>query len=359
MKGLLLAGGRGTRLRPITHTRAKQLVPVANTPILFYGIAHMAEAGITDVGVIVGETADEVRAAVGDGSRWGVDVTYLPQHQPLGLAHCIRVAAPFLAHDDFVMYLGDNLHEHGLAGLVQGAARDEARGVRPAARILLCPVDDPQRFGVAELGPDGDVVRIVEKPSDPPSDLAVTGAYLFTEAVHEAVAAIVPSERGELEVADALQWLIDQRRGVAHEVLSGWWLDTGKKDSLLEANRRVLATLTPRCEGTVDAASRLDGCVVVGPGAEVVGSRVQGPVILGPGARVVDSRVGPSVAVGPGALIEASTVEDSVLLDRVHLRGVPRLVESLIGPDSEVLRTGRTPRATRLLLGDDASVELP
>ncbi|MGI8937054.1 MAG: glucose-1-phosphate thymidylyltransferase [Iamia sp.] len=360
MKGLILAGGRGTRLRPLTHTRAKQLVPVANTPILFYGLAHMAEAGITDVGVIIGETGAEVRAAVGDGSRWGIDVTYLPQDEPLGLAHCIQVAGPFLGADDVVMYLGDNMLQHGLRGLVDAAAADRHRGTdAPAARVLLSRVADPRRFGVAELGPGGQVVRVVEKPEHPASDLALTGAYLFTPAIHDAVAAIVPSPRGELEIADALQWLIDQGHGVAHELFTGWWLDTGKKDSLLEANRRVLGTLDPRTDGSVDGSSSIEGRVVIEAGAEVINSVVRGPAIIGPGAKVVDSRVGPHVAVGPGVLIEATTVEDTVLLDRVHLRGVPRLVESLVGRDAEVVRTGRAPGSTRLMVSDDSSVELP
>ncbi len=370
MKGLILAGGQGTRLRPITHTRAKQLVPVANTPILFYGIAQMAEVGITDIAMIIGgETGDEVRDAVGDGSRWGVSVTYIAQAAPLGLAHCVRLARAFLGDDDFVMYLGDNMLQHGLGALVAsgesaraGAAQDPSAdgggGTPPAAHILLTPVPDPHRFGVAELDVDGEVVRLVEKPAEPASDLAMVGVYLFTPAIHDAVAAIVPSARGELEIADAIQWLIDRGDVVHHELLLGWWLDTGKKDSLLEANRRVLEVLEPRCDGTVDVTTELDGRVVVAVGASLSGTTVRGPAVIGPGAQVVDSYIGPFTSVGAGATILASEVENSVLLEGVRLEGVPRLVDSLIGRGTEVLRSGRSPRATRLLLGDHCAVDL-
>ena len=366
MKGLILSGGKGTRLRPITHTSAKELVPVANKPILFYGIEHMAQVGITEIGIIVGETGPDVREAVGDGSRWGVEVTYLPQDEPLGLAHCVMIARDFLGDDDFVMYLGDNMLQQGLEGLVarfradQGASAQPAldgAGEAPVAHILLCPVPDPHRFGVAELD-DGRVTHLVEKPADPPSDLAMVGVYLFTPAIHEAVRAIEPSARGELEIVDAVQWLIDRGGVVHHDVLEGWWLDTGKKDSLLEANRRVLESLEPAIEGKVDEESDLDGRVVVDPTATIERSTVRGPAIIGPGARIVDAYIGPFTSVGADVAVTASEIENSVLLDRAQLDGVPRLVDSLIGRDTEVTRSGRPPRATRLLLGDHCSVDL-
>ena len=353
MKGLILAGGRGTRLRPITHTSAKQLVPVAGTPIVFYGLAHMAEVGIREVGLIVGETAAEVRDAVGDGSRWGVEITYIPQAEPLGLAHCVLIAKDFLGDDDFVMYLGDNLLQHGLGGLVARADRSPA-----SAHILLSPVRDPQRFGVAELNGDGRVVRLIEKPVEPASNLAMVGVYLFTAAIHDAVAAIEPSARGELEIVDAVQWLVDRGDVVDHELLDGWWIDTGKKDSVLEANRRVLETIEPRCDGTIDETTEIDGRVVIEAGAELVRAVVRGPALIGAGARIADSYVGPFTSVGAGSVIVASEVESSVLLERVRLDGVSRLVDSLIGRDSEVVRSGRSPQATRLLLGDHCSVDL-
>ena len=263
MKGLILCGGAGTRLRPITHTSAKQLVPVANKPILFYGIEDMAAAGITDIGIIVGDTRDEIIAAVGDGSAWGVRVTYIPQDSPDGLAHCVVIARDFLGDDDFVMYLGDNLLEQGLSEFVDRfeAARARDTDHAPAAQILLAHVDDPRQFGVAEVSPTGEVVRLVEKPDDPPSDLALVGVYLFDKSVHDAVRAIQPSARGELEITDAIQWLVDHGHRVVHEVLKGWWIDTGKKDPLLESNRYLLERLEPATYGSVDSESNIEGRV--------------------------------------------------------------------------------------------------
>jgi len=367
VRGLILAGGKGARLRPITHTSAKQLVPVANKPILFYGIEHMAEVGITEVGIVIGETGDDIREAVGDGSQWGVHVTYLTQDEPLGLAHCVLIARDFLGDDDFVMYLGDNMLQQGLSGIMarfhaarQGASTSDPdyRAASPSAHILLCPVPDPQRFGVAEL--DGDhVIALVEKPEHPPSNLAMVGVYLFTPAIHEGVAAIAPSERGELEIVDAIQWLIDHGHTVHHDVLDGWWLDTGKKDSLLEANRRALEAIeASTASGKVDDTSDVDGRVVLEAGASLVNSTVRGPAIIGAGARIVDSYIGPFTSVGADANVIGSEVENSVLLERVRLDGVPRRVDSLIGRDTEVTKTGRPPRATRLLLGDRCSADL-
>ena len=260
MKGLILSGGAGTRLRPITHTSAKQLVPVANKPILFYGIEDMVEAGIKEIGIIVGDTADEIMAAVGDGSRWGADVTYLRQDAPLGLAHCVLIARDYLGDDDFVMYLGDNMLQQGLKEFVDAFEAERACGPGADGRvlssqILLAHVDDPRQSGVAVLGDDGEVVQLIEKPKDPPSDLAVVGVYLFDAEIHTAVRAIEPSARGELEITDAIQWLVDHGRRVRHEILRGWWIDTGKKDPLLESNRLVLETLEARIDGAVDDTS--------------------------------------------------------------------------------------------------------
>jgi glucose-1-phosphate thymidylyltransferase len=357
MKGLILAGGAGTRLRPITHTSAKQLVPIANKPILFYGIEDMVEAGIKEIGIIVGTTRDEVMAAVGDGSRWGVDITYIPQDEPLGLAHCVLISREFLADDDFVMYLGDNMLQQGLAGFTDRfeAARN---GTAPAAQILLAKVDDPRQFGVAELADEGEVVRLVEKPVDPPSDLALVGVYLFDRRVHDAVAAVEPSWRGELEITDAIQWLIDHGHRVNHEVLEGWWIDTGKKDPLLQCNRLVLETLEPRVEGSVDAASAIEGRVVIEPGAEIVNSRILGPAIVGSGTRVVNSYIGPFSSVAPDCEIVDSELEHSVVLARSRIVDVPRLTDSLIGREVELTRSTRRPRALRLMLGDHSVVEL-
>jgi glucose-1-phosphate thymidylyltransferase len=359
MKGLILSGGAGTRLRPITHTSAKQLVPIANKPILFYGIEDMAAAGIDDIGIIVGDTRAEIIAAVGDGSRFGVHVTYIPQDAPLGLAHCVLIAREFLADDDFVMYLGDNMLEQGLTEFVAGFEDDRARATKPpAAQILLAKVPNPTAFGVAEIDAAGEAVRLVEKPEVPPSDLALVGVYLFDPTIHEAVASIEPSPRGELEITDAIQWLIDNKHRVRHEVLRGWWIDTGKKDPLLECNRLVLDTLEPRLAGKIDDASTVEGRVVVEEGASLVNSRVRGPAIIGPGTTLVNSYIGPYSSIAGGCEIIDSELDHSVVLERSRIVGINRVTDSLIGRDTEVTHSDHRPRALRLMLGDHSRIEL-
>lgn len=368
VKALILAGGAGTRLRPITHTRAKQLVPVANKPILFYGLEAVASAGIKEVGVIVGDTAAEVRAAVGDGSAWGLEVTYLPQDAPLGLAHCVRIAREFLGEDDFVMYLGDNMLRQSLRSFVDAfeSARQAARAPElgeppldpPAAQILLARVPDPHRFGVAELDAAGGVVRLVEKPEVPPSDLALVGVYLFDARIHEAVAAIEPSARGELEITDAIQWLIDNGHGVASEILEGWWIDTGKLTPLLEANRLILETIDQRVDGEVDSESRIDGRVVIEAGASIERSTVRGPAVIGRHTVVRDSFVGPFTAIGADCRVERSEVEHSVILDHSSVIDAGRIEDSLLGWHVTVTRSDQRPKATRLMVGDHSQVDL-
>ena len=363
MKGLILSGGAGTRLRPITHTSAKQLVPVANKPILFYGIEDMVEAGITQIGIITGDTGPEIRAAVGDGSRWGATVTYIPQDAPLGLAHCVLIARDFLADDDFVMYLGDNLLRQGIAEFVETFEqdrRDSGAGdaTVPSAQILLARVPDPQRFGVAEIGADGEVLRLVEKPLDPPSDLALVGVYLFDRSIHDAVATIDPSPRGELEITDAIQWLIDNDHRVRHEVLEGWWKDTGKLQPLLEGNRLVLETIEPAMHGTADDSSLIDGRVVIEAGAEIINSTVRGPAIIGERTRVVNSYIGPFTSVYHDCEIINTEIEHSVVLEQSTVRDVPRIADSLIGKQVEIRRSETRPHATRLMVGDHSVVDL-
>jgi glucose-1-phosphate thymidylyltransferase len=367
VKALILAGGAGTRLRPITHTRAKQLVPVANKPILFYGLEAIAGAGIKQVGIVVGDTAAEVMAAVGDGSAWGLSVTYLPQDAPLGLAHAVLIAREFLADDDFVMYLGDNMLKQSLKDFVDRFEDERLRSLAPAlgedavppvAQILLKPVPDPHRFGVAELTTDGSVVRLLEKPPDPPSNLALVGVYLFDRRIHDAVAAIEPSPRGELEITDAIQWLVDQGLRVRTEVLDGWWIDTGKLTPLLEANRLILETMERAVDGEVDDESEIDGRVVIAAGARIVRSRIRGPVVVGAGTSISDSFVGPFSAIGERCVIEGSEVEHSVILDDCRVVGAGRLEDSLLGHHVEVTRTARRPLATRLMLGDHCTIDL-
>ena len=359
MKGLVLAGGAGTRLRPITYTSAKQLVPVANKPILFYGLEAMAAAGIDEIGIIVGDTRAEVMEAVGDGSRWGVDVTFIPQDAPLGLAHCVLIAGDFLADDDFVMYLGDNLLEQDLTAFVDEFLKARANDVvKPSAQILLKRVPDPHRFGIAELDGDGHVVRLVEKPADPPSDLALVGVYLFDHSINDAVRAIQPSARGELEITDAIQWMLDQGLRVRQQTLTGWWIDTGKLTPLLEANRLLLEKLEPVVEGAVDETSVLDGRVDVARGAEIIGSTIRGPVTIGPGSRIVNSFVGPFSAIGARCEVVNSEIEHSVVMEGSRIVDIPRLEDSLIGREAVVTRTQQRPRAVRLMVGDHCQIDV-
>jgi glucose-1-phosphate thymidylyltransferase len=358
MKALILAGGAGTRLRPITHTSAKQLVPVANKPILFYGIEAMVSAGITEIGVIVGDTRDEVMAALGDGSQWGARITFIPQDAPLGLAHCVLIAADFLGDDDFVMYLGDNLLEQDLGAFVR--AFEAARGTTepPTAQILLKRVPDPHRFGIAELDDAGHVVRLVEKPADPPTDLALVGVYLFDRTINDAVRAIAPSPRGELEITDAIQWLVDQGLRVRQEELTGWWIDTGKLTPLLEANRLLLEKIDTRLDGAVDDASTVEGRVVVEAGATVVASTLRGPLVIGAGAVVEHSFIGPFSAIGDRCIVRNSEIEHSVVMSDSRVDDIPRLEDSLIGKDVVVSRSQARPRALRLMVGDHCQIDV-
>ena len=337
MKALVLSGGAGTRLRPITHTSAKQLVPVANKPVLFYGLEAIAEAGITDVGIIVGDTAPAIEAAVGDGSRFGIKATYIRQDAPLGLAHAVLVAREFLGDDDFVMYLGDNFIVGGINGLVE-----EFSARRPQAQIMLTRVSDPRAFGVAELDAEtGRVKSLEEKPKQPRSDLALVGVYLFTAAIHEAVSNLKPSWRGELEITEAIQWLLDNGRTVNSTTITGYWKDTGNVADMLEVNRLVLETIEPRVDGIVDRGCEIIGRVVVGPGAQVSGSYI-----------------GPFTAIDDGCAVDDSEIEYSIVLSNASIRGVRRIEASLIGHYAEVTPAPRVPRAHRLVLGDHSKVQI-
>jgi glucose-1-phosphate thymidylyltransferase len=354
VKGLILSGGKGTRLRPITHTSAKQLIPVANKPVLFYGIEAIAAAGIDDIGIIIApETGDEVRAAVGDGSRFGVKITYIVQDFPAGLAHAVLTAEPFLGADPFVMYLGDNLLQGGIVELVE-----RFRTAQCDALILLTPVPDPEHYGVAEL--DGDrVVRLTEKPTTHRSNLALVGVYMFTASVHDAARAISPSARGELEITDAIQYLVDNGMRVEPQIVKGWWKDTGQLADMLEANRLILDTLEGRCDGTL-VDSQLDGRVVVAAGARLERSTVRGPAIIGARARLIDAYVGPYTAVGDGCVVERAEVEHSILLAGSEVRGLDgRLESSLLGRNVRISRDARQPRAYRFMLGDNSEVRVP
>ncbi|MFI8192554.1 glucose-1-phosphate thymidylyltransferase [Streptomyces sp. NPDC085946] len=353
MKALVLAGGAGTRLRPITHTSAKQLVPVANKAVLFYGLESLADAGITEVGMIVGDTAAEIEEAVGDGSAFGLKVTYIPQEKPLGLAHAVLIARDYLADDDFVMYLGDNFIVGGITDLVE-----EFRRTRPDAQILLTRVADPRAFGVAELDPSGQVIGLEEKPDRPKSDLALVGVYLFTPAIHAAVRAIEPSWRGELEITHAIQHLIDSRATVRSTVIEGYWKDTGNVGDMLEVNRMVLEGVERRIDGQVDADSETVGRVVVEPGARIVNSRIVGPAVIGSGTVVDNSYVGPFTSIAENCRITDSELEFSIVLRDSSIHGVGRIESSLIGRHVEVTPAPSVPSAHRLVLGDHSKVQI-
>jgi len=351
MKGLILSGGRGTRLRPLTYTSAKQLVPVANKPVLFYGIESMAEAGITDIGIVVGDTQAEIREAVGDGSRWGVKVSYIEQDQPRGLAHCVLISEAFIGDDSFVVYLGDNLLNRGIRPLV-----DEFVKERPAAQILLARVPDPQMFGVAELS-NGRVVNLVEKPREPKSDLALVGVYMFSHEVFDSVKRITPSFRNELEITDAIQNLIDRGLEVRPHIVDGWWKDTGKLEDMLEANRLILETIERRIEGNVDAESRVEGKVIVEPGATIEGSVVRGPAIIGARARILHAYVGPFTSIMNDVEIRESEIEHSIVLEGSCISNLANRVEdSLIGKNVRIYRVPMKPSAYRFMLGDNSEV---
>jgi glucose-1-phosphate thymidylyltransferase len=351
LKGLILSGGKGTRLRPITHTSAKQLVPVANKPVLFYGIEAMANAGIAEVGIIIApETGDEIRAAAGDGQRFGVSITYIVQDEPAGLAHAVLTAESYLQDSPFVMYLGDNLLQGGIDDLVQAFRSHE-----PDALILLTPVPDPEQYGVAELH-NGAVVRLVEKPPQPPTNLALVGVYMFTAGVHDAARAIEPSGRGELEITDAIQHLVDQGMRVEPHIVRGWWKDTGRLEDMLAANRLVLETIEGRVEGELDR-SQVDGRVVIEPGARLERSTVRGPAIIGAQARLTDCYIGPYTAVGEGCVIENAEVEHSILLAGSTVSNLAgRMESSLLGRNVKIGRDHRQPRAYRFLVGDNSEI---
>jgi glucose-1-phosphate thymidylyltransferase len=351
MKGLILSGGKGTRLRPITYTSAKQLVPVANRPVLFYGIEAMARAGIEEVGIIIApETGAEIRETAGDGSRFGVRITYIEQDAPLGLAHAVLTAEPFLGDSPFVMYLGDNLLQGGIDDLVTAF-----KGNRPDALILLTPVPDPEHFGVAELE-DGRVVRLQEKPPQPRTNLALVGVYMFTAAIHDAARAIEPSGRGELEITDAIQHLVDTGMRVEPHVVQGWWKDTGRLDDMLEANRLVLDTMPARVDGEL-VDSQVEGRVVVEAGARLERSTVRGPAVIGAGAVLRDCYIGPYTAIGEGCVVERAEVEHSILLAGSQVTGLDgRMESSLLGRNVRIGRGVRQPRAYRFMVGDNSEI---
>jgi glucose-1-phosphate thymidylyltransferase len=355
MKGLILSGGRGTRLRPLTYTSAKQLVPVANKPVLFFGIESIVAAGITDLGIIVGDTKDEIRAAVGDGSRFGARVTYIEQDAPRGLAHAVMIAEDFLGDDSFVMYLGDNLIAGGITSLVE-----EYRSLGCNAQILLAEVPNPSQFGVAELSDDHRIKRLVEKPAEPRSNLALVGVYMFDKNIFESVRRIAPSARGELEITDAIQDLIDRGFEVHPHKVRGWWKDTGKLGDMLEANRIVLDSYDlQRRHVALGEGSAIEGRVDLGDGVELIDSLVRGPAIIGARTRIENAFVGPYSSIGDDCTLVSCEIENSIVLAGSEIRDIgTRLDGSLVGRNVRIVKTELKPRAYRFMLGDNCEVDI-
>lgn len=353
LKGLILSGGKGTRLQPITHTSAKQLVPVANKPVLFYGIEAMVAAGIKEIGIIIApETGDEIREVTGDGSKFGAAITYIPQAEPLGLAHAALTAEDFIGESSFVMYLGDNLLRDGIATLTE-----TFKANNPDALILLTRVLDPENYGVAELS-DGKVVNLAEKPAEPETDLALVGVYMFTKSIFDAAKAIEPSPRGELEITDAIQYLVDQGKNVEPHLVDGWWKDTGRLEDMLQANRLVLEDLVPRSDGEL-IETTLQGRVVIEEGARLERCVVRGPAVIGAGAQLTDAFIGPYTSIDANVKIERAEIEYSIVLEGSKISDLgARMEASLIGKHSSITRTDGMPKTFRLLVGDNCEISL-
>jgi glucose-1-phosphate thymidylyltransferase len=357
MKGLILSGGKGTRLRPLTYTGAKQLVPVANKPILWYGIEEMAGAGITDIAIIISpETGEEVKNKTGNGDKFGVNITYILQEQPAGLAHAVQVARPFLKDSPFVMYLGDNLIQQGdLSSFLDKFSQQE-----PDALILLRKVPNPSAFGVAKVDEKGKVLQLIEKPTVPPSNLALVGVYFFLATIHDAISQIKPSARGELEITDAIQCLIDQKKEVLAYNLDGWWLDTGKKDDLLEANRLILDTyLTKSILGDIDSKTQIIGRVEIGAKSKIINCTIRGPVVIGNNCYLENCFIGPYSSIADNSTLIETDLEHSVVLEGAKITGIQqRIIDSLIGQRAQLSIAPRRPKALRFLIGDDSQIEL-
>ena len=352
MKGLILSGGTGSRLYPLTFTNAKQLIPVANKPILFRVIEAIRDAGIDDIGIVVGNTAGKIKEAVGRGGRWDVKITYIHQDNPLGLAHAVQVSQDFLGEDRFVMFLGDNVIEGGISPLIKQFADSEWN-----SQIVLTRIEHPEHYGVAELDDDGRIYRLIEKPKNPPSDLALVGIYMFDKNIFQAVHAIKPSWRNELEITDAIQWLVDNKYAVHPYVHHGWWIDTGRPGDMLEANDLVLEELNYTIEGYIDRDSQVGRRVTVQRGAEIINSVIRGPVIIGENARIVNSYIGPYTSIGHDVLVDGSEIEHSMVLENSQIKNIDaRIQDSLIGRDVVITRSPIKPKAHKLTLGDYSRV---
>ena len=352
MKGLILSGGTGSRLYPLTYTNAKQLIPVANKPILFRVIESIRDAGIDDIGIVVGNTAEQIREAVGRGGRWGVKITYIPQEKPLGLAHAVKISQPFLGDERFVMFLGDNVIQGGISNLIGQFATSDWN-----SQIVLTRIEHPEQYGVAEVGEDGRIIRLVEKPKVPLSDLALVGIYMFDHHIFQAADSIKPSWRGELEITDAIQWLVNNGYTVHPYVHNGWWIDTGAPGDMLSANDLVLEEIEHAIEGYVDRDSKVDHRVTIQRGAEIINSTVRGPSIIGESARIVNSYIGPYTSIDHHVVVENSEIEHSMVLENSKISDIEaRIQDSLIGRDVVISRSPIRPKALKLTVGDHSKV---
>lgn len=355
MKGLILSGGKGTRLFPLTYTRAKQLIPVANKPVLFRVIEMIRDAGIEDIGIVIGDTGPEIQEAVGDGSRWNVNIAYIPQEAPLGLAHAVKISQDFLSNDRFVMFLGDNVIQGGISSLIEQFASSDWN-----SQIVLKEVPNPEHFGVAELNGAGQIKQLIEKPKEPPSNLALVGIYMFDHHVFEAVNAITPSWRGELEITDAIQWLVTEGYRVYPYVHQGWWIDTGKPTDMLEANAHVLEELEPCVVGMIDDQSVVDSRVIIEQGAQVINSVIRGPAIIGENSVIKDSFIGPFTSIYHDVTIENSELARCIVLEHSRILNIPvRIQDSLIGRYATLKYDLRKPKALKMNLGDYSRLWLP
>jgi len=353
VKALITSGGRGTRLRPLTHTQNKHLIPIANKPILHYAIDYAVEAGIKEIGIVYSADSDAVPKAIGNGDAWGVKISYIPQEAPLGLAHVVKISQDFIGDEPFVFYLGDNMVVGGLKRFVDAF---ESSGSN--CHLTLAHVKDPERFGVPELR-DGRIVSIEEKPKNPKSEFAVSGIYLYDKTIFEAVNNIKPSARGELEISDAHQYLLDKGYSISYSEITGWWKDTGKPYDLLEANRLILDNATPRLDGTIDDNSFVSGKVILERGAQIINSTVRGPAIIGRNTVINNSYIGPFTSIYDDCRITNSEVEFSIILKDCKIMDVDiRIEHSLLGNDVEIVKAGTKPATHRFLIGDQSRVEL-
>ncbi|MCS7013371.1 MAG: glucose-1-phosphate thymidylyltransferase [Chloroherpetonaceae bacterium] len=353
MKALITSGGHGTRLRPITHTQNKHLIPIANKPMLHYAIEAVAAAGIKEVGIVTNAKSKDVENAIGSGKEFGVRITYIPQEAPLGLAHVVKISQDFIKDEPFIFYLGDNM-------LVGGVKRfiDEFYAQKSNCHLTLAKVKDPERFGVPEIC-NGRIVSIEEKPKHPKSSYAVAGIYIYDSHIFEAVNAIQPSARGELEISDAHQYLLEKNYRVTYSEITGWWKDTGKPFDLLEANRLVLENQETLIEGEVDKDSTITGKVVIGKGTKIQNSVLRGPCIIGKNCLIKDSYIGPFTSIYDDCLVNKSEIEFSIVLKSCRIDEVGiRIEESLLGNDVHIVRSTRKPKTNRFMLGDQSRVEV-